>query len=133
MKCVFCDIVKNKISSRKVYEDRWVVAFLDANPASPGHLLVIPKKHYKDIFVLPKNEFLRISVAVKKIVSAYKTAGIGNVNMMNASGKYAQQSVDHFHIHLVPRKKGDGLNMWFKKKPRKPDQTIYNKLRKLLR
>jgi len=115
--CVFCKIAKGEENSWVVYEDNKVKAFFDANPASEGHTLIIPKYHYKDIYEIPEDVLKRIIIVAKKLAIKYKNSlNVDDVNIMHASGVNAQQSVFHFHIHLVPRKKKDGLNLWYKVK-----------------
>ena len=115
--CIFCKIVKGKIPSTKVYEDENTLAFLDIKPINIGHTLVIPKKHFKNIYETPDDvlsELIRVSkklsIALKKSLSA---DGI-NVTMNNdpASG----QIIFHTHIHVIPRMKNDGFGVWHGKR-----------------
>ena len=111
--CIFCKIVKGEIDSKKIYEDEKVLAFLDITPISKGHLLIIPKKHFENIYEI-ENSYLKEIISVAKIIaeSLKKSLNAGSVNILHASGKDAQQSVFHFHIHLVPRYKNDGIDIW---------------------
>lgn len=112
--CIFCKIVNNEIPSSVIYEDDYVKSFLDVNPVSKGHILVIPKTHYKDIFETPDEILERINTVCKKMAILCKEKlNATGVNIVNASGKDAQQSVFHLHYHVVPRYKDDGLNLWF--------------------
>jgi len=112
--CIFCKIVNNEISSSVIYEDDYVKSFLDVNPVSKGHILVIPKVHYKDIFETPDKILERINVVCKKMAILCKEKlNATGVNIVNASGEDAQQSVFHLHYHVVPRYKDDGLDLWF--------------------
>ncbi len=112
--CIFCKIVKGEMPCHKVWEDEDFLAFLDVNPVVEGHVLVIPKKHYKDIFETPLDIVRKINVVCKNIALILKEKlGINDVNILNASGKNAQQSVFHLHYHVVPRKRKDGLDLWF--------------------
>ena len=119
-----------------VYEDDFVKAFFDVNPASEGHTLIIPKKHYETIYAIPDRELKRIIVVAKKLAKIYRKAlGVNAINILHASGKEAQQTVPHFHLHLVPRRKDDGLNLWYKPKQRvkaKFDKTL-KKIRDFLK
>lgn len=109
--CIFCKIIKGEIPSYKVYEDDFVYAFLDINPLVEGHTLVIPKKHQKDIFEV--DDFSKIMSAVKLIAQKMKSSlNCQGVNIFNANGAVAQQTVFHFHLHLIPRKEGDGLDLF---------------------
>ncbi|MDD2678406.1 MAG: HIT domain-containing protein [Candidatus Nanoarchaeia archaeon] len=113
--CVFCKIAQKKIKSDILYEDDFVLAFLDNNPVSKNHALIIPKSHYENIFDVPKEELMNVVFVAKELALKYKKDwGVSDVNLLNASGKNAQQSVFHFHFHLVPRHENDGLNLWLK-------------------
>ncbi|RLI62100.1 MAG: hypothetical protein DRO88_12230 [Promethearchaeia archaeon] len=115
--CSFCKIISGKLPSNKIYENENVLAFapLKEHLIAKGHMLVIPKKHYVDIYDIPKEELHHIINAVKtisqKLKEKYNAEGI---NILHASGKVAQQSCFHFHIHLIPRYKDDGLDIWSK-------------------
>ena len=110
-------IIENKLPATVVYENKTVIAFLDKDPVSRYHTLIVPKTHYNSIYEIDNESLRNISVAAKKLALAYrKTFGIKAVNLLNASGKSAQQSVFHFHVHLIPRKEKDGLDLWFKSK-----------------
>jgi len=94
------------------------MAFLDTNPASTGHTLIIPKKHYENIYDVPERELERVIVVAKKLARAYREVlSAEDANILHASGEVAQQSVFHFHIYLVPRYSNDGLNLWYEPKP----------------
>lgn len=115
--CVFCDIVKGNLPSYKIYEDDNVLAFLDRSDDSIGHTLVIPKKHYENVLDIPYDELEKVICAVKRIANHFTdNCGFDGVNIMNASGKAAQQSVFHLHFHIIPRKDGDGMDTWPKLK-----------------
>jgi histidine triad (HIT) family protein len=105
--------VKGKIASKKIYENEKVLAFLDISPVSKGHLLIIPKKHFENIYDI-EDSYLKEIISVAKIIaeSLKKSLNTSNVNILHASGKDAQQSVFHFHIHLIPRYKDDGFDIW---------------------
>jgi len=122
--CIFCKIVNNEVKSFKIYEDEEVLAFLDTNPTSDGQLLVIPKKHFEDIFVTPNDVLNRISQVCKKMaILCRDKLGATGVNILNASGKDAQQSVFHLHFHVVPRFKNDGLDLWLHGKSKSLDKV----------
>ncbi len=116
--CIFCQIAKGKAPSFKVYEDENVYAFLDINPVSEYHTLVIPKNHYTSIFDAPEQELSQVMAAVKRILSWYREKlGISNVQIINSSGPEAQQDVFHVHFHIVPRRNGDGQDIVWKTYP----------------
>lgn len=111
--CIFCKIAKGEIPSKKIYEDEEVLAFLDINPISKGHSLIIPKKHFENIFDIDETYLNKIITTSKRIsLSLKRGLNATGINLLHASGKDAQQSVFHFHIHLVPRYKKDKLNTW---------------------
>jgi histidine triad (HIT) family protein len=111
--CIFCKIVKGEIPSNKVYEDDDILAFLDIAPVNPGHTLVIPKTHYKNLEEIPKDLLANLILVVKKVGLGIKK-GIPsegyNIGLNNdpASG----QVVPHLHFHIIPRKTDDGLRLW---------------------
>ncbi len=118
--CIFCKIVKGEIPCNKVYEDKNVLAFLDISPVNIGHSLVVPKKHYVNIYETPEDILIEMMKAVKKISHAIKNGlqadGI-NVNMNNDPA--AGQVVFHSHIHVIPRIANDGFGPWHSKRPYK--------------
>lgn len=116
--CIFCKIVKGEARSWKVYETEDIYAFLDIHPASRYHTLVVPKKHYSNIFDIPEKELNAVTSAVKKICKLYQEKlGIYNIQVISNSGAEAQQEVFHLHFHIVPREKGDGQNLRRKTHP----------------
>jgi histidine triad (HIT) family protein len=113
MNCIFCDIVNNKIKSDIVYSDEKVLCFLPKEMQVYGHMLVIPKAHYENIFDIPEDELEHIMKVVKELsIHLQKAIGATCINLLHASVEDAQQSVNHFHIHLFPRFKDDGINAW---------------------
>ena len=120
--CIFCKIIKGEIPSSKIYEDQNVFVFLDINPITIGHCLVIPKEHSDDIFDT-KDEALKDVIIVGKIMSKRLKEKLGAtaVNLVNSSGKDAEQGVPHFHLHVIPRYENDELHMadWWQSKVKK--------------
>jgi histidine triad (HIT) family protein len=116
--CLFCKIAKKEVKSFKVFENDDVYAFYDINPISKYHTLVIPKKHYENLYDIPEKEFLAVMKVVRELVLLYKKKlGIKNVQLLSNSGKEAQQEVPHLHFHIIPRKDGDEQNIKFKTYP----------------
>jgi len=110
--CIFCKIVRGELNSWKVYEDESTYAFFDINPKNEYHTLVIPKKHYENMFDIPEAEAVNIMKTIKKIVDLYSVKlGMQNLQVINSSGAQAQQDVFHIHFHIVPRFSGDGQNI----------------------
>ena len=111
--CIFCKIVKGEIPCSKVFENEKFFAFLDIGPVNKGHTLVIPKKHYKNLFDMPKEELEGYMEAIQKVSKAI-TKGVNadgiSINMSNESA--AGQVVMHAHLHIIPRFKDDGLKLW---------------------
>ena len=102
--CIFCDIVSGKIPCYKIYEDDDVLAFLDTAKDVDGHTLVIPKKHCENLLDCDDDVISKVMSAVKKISNHYvKDCGFDGVNVHNASGACAGQSVFHLHFHILPR------------------------------
>ena len=111
--CIFCKIIKGEIPSYKIYEDENTYAFLDIADDAIGHTLVIPKKHYENVLDIPLDELNMVMSSVQKIAKHYvDNCGYTGVNIMNASGKDAQQSVFHLHFHIFPRIANDGVKAW---------------------
>ena len=110
-KCVFCEIVKGNSPYSRIYEDEHVLAFLDINPVTENHTLIIPKNHYVNLYDIPENELKHLLVAAKRITLQFQNDhGAQGVNVLHASGVEAHQSVLHFHLHIIPRKQGDELD-----------------------
>jgi len=109
--CIFCKIIKGKEHARIIYEDKDVICFLPKTIQVYGHTLIVPKKHYKDLYDIPENLLSKLAVTAKKLVIAYKKKiGATGANLFHTNGKDDQQSV--FHFHLLPRFKNDGLDTW---------------------
>ena len=106
MECLFCNIANNKIPSFKVWENEDFFAFLDIAPINPGHILLIPKIHAEDAFVLPENIFGEIFQIVKKLAEPLKQATSAKRVGVAIEGL----GVSHAHIHIVPIHKGNDLN-----------------------
>ena len=113
MDCVFCKIVNSDIPSMKVYEDEHTLVFMDIAKDVDGHMVAIPKKHVKCILDCDAETLGCLMTTVKKIANhCVENCGYDGVNLLNASDESAGQSVPHFHIHIIPRKHGDGIDAW---------------------
>ena len=112
--CIFCAIAAHEIPSKVVYEDDKFIAFLDLTQTTIGHTLVVPKRHSKCIFDLNDEDAKEIMLVVKKVANKLKASlnPIG-LNVVNNNEK-PLQSVDHFHIHLIPRYEDDNFDIMFK-------------------
>ncbi|ANK59286.1 HIT family protein [Loigolactobacillus backii] len=114
--CIFCKIVHNEIPSTVVYEDDVVKAFLDITQATPGHTLLVPKKHVADIFDYDEATAKAIFSRIPKLARAIRDSNpnIKGMNIVNNNGKVAYQSVFHSHFHLIPRySENDDFSMHF--------------------
>ena len=108
-----CRISRGEIPCAEIYSDDRVLAFLDLNPQKPGHALVIPKRHYADIFAAPAEVFAYLFPVIQKVGKAVMAAtGAEGLNVLQNNQPAAGQSVFHLHWHLVPRHGGDGLHHW---------------------
>ncbi len=111
--CLFCKIVQGQVSSRKVYEDEQCIAILDINPANPGHVLVLPKDHHSIMQLMPEDLMIHLFLIAKKIsraqIRALKAEG---TNIFVANGTAAGQKSPHFMIHVIPRRKEDGITVF---------------------
>lgn len=110
--CIFCKIIKQELPCFKVYEDELVLAFLNLYPATDGHTLIIPKKHYKNIFDINNNDLKRI-IEVAQIISLKmkKELQVDGVNLFQSNGEIAEQEIMHFHLHLIPRREDDNFRI----------------------
>ncbi len=105
--CIFCKIIEGEIPSMRVYEDEDCVAMMDINPASPGHTLILPKKHLADLSEMDEELAGRLMMVAKKIGLRQKQAlGADGFNVVQNNGRAAGQTVFHYHIHVIPRYAG---------------------------
>lgn len=111
--CIFCHIVSGRVSSKKIYEDDLCIAVLDINPANPGHVLLLPRQHYAVMPQIPEEIIGHMFMVAKGIshacLRAFKAEG---TNIFVANGVAAGQRAQHFMIHVIPRKEGDGLEVF---------------------
>lgn len=113
MDCIFCKIIKGEIPCYKIYENDYVYAFLDIASDYYGHTLVIPKEHSTNVLDITEKSLSEVIKAVKKISNHYvNNCNFTGVNILNASGEDAEQSVMHTHFHIIPRVNGDGYKCW---------------------
>lgn len=110
--CIFCKIVAGELPAALVGSDERVLAFLDINPATRGHALVIPRAHVEDIREIGSEDLAAaIALAQTIAVRARERLGADGVNLLHSSGSAAWQTVFHFHIHVIPRYLGDPLRL----------------------
>lgn len=118
--CIFCKIIRGEIPSNKIYEDEFTYAFLDLNNDGNGHVLVIPKQHCVNVLDCDSDVLGKVANTIK-IVSKHlvDNCGFSGVNILNASGEDAEQSVFHLHFHILPRRAEDAFKV-FPKLPQNP-------------
>ena len=129
--CIFCRIAEGEIQGLRVCEDEKALAFMDIAKDVDGHVLVIPKKHCKSILDCDP-EILHAVMDTVQRVSMHLTekCGYDGVNLLNVSGESAGQSVPHFHIHVIPRRRKDGLDAWPKFEGAKEEIIdVFNRIR----
>jgi histidine triad (HIT) family protein len=116
--CVFCKIVAGETPCFRLFEDDQTLAFMDINPAHDGHCLVIAKEHYANIFEISDDLLAAVALSARKVAGAVNQAtSPDGLNLVQANGEGAQQSVKHFHFHVLPRKLGDQLKFDWGVKP----------------
>ena len=126
--CIFCGIVDGDVPGYKVYEDEKVVAFLDAEPVSKGHTLVIPKEHVDDIHGAEEMEYMWKPLV--KVSNAVKEAfGAEGVNIAQNNGSKAGQEVFHLHFHVTPIYDGDELDITYNRSELENGEKVAEKLR----
>ena len=115
--CLVCQIIENKIPSKKIYEDEFAMAVLDVNGSNPGHCFVMPKNHYPIIEQVPDAEIGRLFNISNRISSAiFESLGAQGTNIFVANGIPAGQTVAHFTINVIPRRENDGINLQWQPK-----------------
>ncbi|MBV8410893.1 MAG: HIT family protein [Alphaproteobacteria bacterium] len=108
--CVFCKIVAGQIPCFKLLEDDATIAFMDINPVNPGHALAVAKGHWPTVDVIPAEVLAAVATTAQRIAKAVMAKlRPDGVNLMQANGPGAGQSVPHLHIHIIPRRPGDDL------------------------
>ena len=110
--CIFCRIIAGELPGTIVAEDDRTVSFMDINPATRGHALVIPRAHARDLLEIEPDDLAACAQAAQRLArKATDALGADGVNLLNACGATAWQSVFHFHIHVIPRYEDDPLRL----------------------
>ena len=133
--CIFCKIIKREIPCNKIYEDKDIFAFLDNNPVNKGHTLIIPKKHFENIYETPDKIISKMILGAKKLsIIIKKTMKSDGINVYMNNGRAAGQQVEHAHIHVIPRLEKDGFTYWKNKKKYSDEEMseIKNKITQAL-
>jgi histidine triad (HIT) family protein len=121
--CLFCKIVAGEIPSQRVDEDERTVAFMDINPATRGHALVIPRRHVANLLEIEADDLEATVAAAQRLARAVsERLGADGVNLINSCGPAAWQTVFHFHVHVIPRYEGDPLKLPWTPSPGDPDE-----------
>lgn len=121
--CLFCKIVAGELPTTIVDEDERTIAFMDINPATPGHALVIPRAHSADLGSVGDEDLAACAVAAQRLARRVRTVlNAAGVNLLNAYGAAAWQTVFHFHIHVIPRYEDDPLRLPWIPGPGDPDE-----------
>jgi histidine triad (HIT) family protein len=126
--CIFCRIIAGKIPTRVIMQNENAMALLDAFPLAAGHSLVIPKSHYSKVQQMSKQDAMAVFELVWKLTGAVETGSKVNASTIAIhNGSEAGQEVPHVHVHIVPRKRGDGagpIHSMFKVKPELSSQEM---------
>ena len=122
--CIFCKIVAGDIPSHKLCEDDKTVAFMDINPWTRGHALVIPKNHSRNIYDADADDLAATHIAAQELAQRMRDKlGCEGVNILQSSEPVAMQTVFHTHVHVIPRYSDDGLHL-----PAHPKQVDHDEL-----
>lgn len=110
--CIFCKILDGRLPATVVDEDERTIAFMDINPATRGHALVIPRSHSKDLLAVDAEDLIAVTQAAKRLAARmHERLGADGVNLVNSCGEMAWQTVFHFHVHVIPRYAGDAMRL----------------------
>jgi histidine triad (HIT) family protein len=121
--CLFCRIVAGEIAATRVREDDRTVAFMDINPATRGHVLVVPRAHATDLLTVPPQDLAACMAAAQELAGRLQERlGADGINLLNSSGAPAWQTVFHFHVHVIPRYAGDPLRLPWSPAPGDTDE-----------
>ena len=121
--CLFCKIVAGDIPATRVYEDERTIAFMDINPGSRGHLLVIPRAHAKDLLEIGPEDLAAVAATAQVMAHRVKDRlAADGVNLINSCGARAWQTVFHFHMHVIPRYANDSLRLPWQPTPGDRDE-----------
>nr|WP_296262862.1 HIT family protein [uncultured Merdimonas sp.] len=113
--CIFCKLAGGEIPTATLYEDDDFRVILDANPAAKGHALIIPKEHYANLYELDDELAAKVMVLAKKMITKLTDVlGCDGYNIVQNNGEAAGQTVFHFHLHMIPRFKDDGVGLTWK-------------------
>ena len=121
--CIFCKIVAGELPARIIDEDERTIAFMDINPATRGHVLVIPREHARDLLEVDRDDLMACAAMAQRVAGRIserlEPAGI---NLLNSCGEPAWHTVFHFHVHVIPRYQDDPLRLPWKPAPGDSDE-----------
>ncbi len=121
--CIFCQIIAGALPARIVAEDERTISFMDINPATAGHALVIPRTHADDLLSIDADDLQAVILAAQRLaLSAKRNLGADGVNLINSCGARAWQTVFHFHVHVIPRYEDDPLKLPWAPAPGDPQE-----------
>ncbi len=121
--CLFCKIVAGELPATRVAEDERTVAFMDINPATRGHLLVVPREHSTDLHDIDPEDLKACAVAARALAGRVRDRlGADGINLLNCAGSAAWQTVFHFHVHVIPRYEADPLRLPWHPQPGDRDE-----------
>jgi histidine triad (HIT) family protein len=121
--CIFCKIVAHELPATIVDEDELTVAFMDINPATRGHALVVPRRHARDLLSVDPADLRATSLAAQRLAGRMnERLGADGVNLLNSCGAAAWQTVFHFHLHVIPRYTADPLRLPWTPTPGDPQE-----------
>ena len=113
--CIFCKLANGIIPTNSLYEDDVVKVIFDAGPASSGHVLILPKEHFDNVYALDDDTAAHVFQVAVKVAKALKEGlNLEGLNIVQNNGEIAGQTVFHFHMHIIPRYKGDTVNVGWK-------------------
>jgi histidine triad (HIT) family protein len=123
--CIFCKIVAGELPAEVVDQDEHTVSFMDINPWTRGHALVIPRTHSRNLFEITDDDLAHVAAAAKRLaLRARERLGCDGVNLLNSAEPAAWQTVFHFHVHVIPRYDDDPLRL-----PGKPQEVGQDELK----
>jgi histidine triad (HIT) family protein len=132
--CVFCAIVAGRTPAHRLLEDEHTISFLNIAPATPGHALVVPRRHAPGLWDVEDEEHARVARMASRVARLLRTAlDPAGVNLVHATGTAAWQSVFHFHVHVVPRYRSDELQVMWRRETPVPDEELSALRLRLLR
>ena len=121
--CIFCGIVAGEVPAQKVDEDEHTVSFMDLNPWTRGHALVIPRRHTPNLYEIEDDDLRHTAVAARRLARRMRERlGCDGINLLNAAEPAAWQTVFHFHLHVIPRYDDDPLRLPAHPRQAEPDE-----------